>query len=177
MKRLFFVFAILSMTAMWSNAQVDAAKTATKVVNAVDELTPGEKLAAADPNITVKTCQYSGKQSFYRKNADGTTTVMQYDTERKALVPVLDKEGKEVTYNAKACAKGGKSCKKGGKACCAKSAKTCSKGGKAHCSKGGKACCKKGGKACCKKGMKGAASPAAPETPSTPDQDGLQNKN
>ncbi len=173
MKRLFFVFTILSMTALWSNAQVDAAKdavkkeTATKVVNAVDELTPGEKLAAADPNITVKTCQYSGKQSFYRKNADGTTTVMQYDVERKALVPLLDKDGKEVTYSAKSCSKSGKSC--------SKSAKSCTKGGKACCKKGGKACCKKSGKACCKKSgaschKKGDAAPVKPA------EQGLQNK-
>ncbi len=179
MKKLFFILSILSLTALMGNAQVDAAKTVAKdapakVENAMDQLTPGEKAAAADPNISVKTCQHSGKQGFYRKNADGTTTVMQYDVERKALVPVLDKDGKEVTYAAKkSCSKAGKACCKGGKTC-AKGSKTCSKGAKT-CSKGGKACCKGGKKACCK-GAKTCTKGAKTKDAAPTSQPGMGNK-
>ena len=139
MKQLFFVFSFLIVASFSANAQActkaagksccAAKKTAaatssdagTKVASVVME---ADIAAAADENISKRTCEVSGTASYFQKSTcpmSGTVTweEVQYDANAKSFTKVasavMEKDENGAKVDKKACAGD-----KGGKACCAK---------------------------------------------------------
>lgn len=140
------------------------------------------EVAEADDNIKVRTCEKSGKTSFFQKSVcekSGKVSwnEVNFDEDKKAFTRVasaqVEKEVIEAKGDKKACCSKAEkaACAKGDKKSCSKDKKSCSKDKKAACSKSEKASCSKGAKKSCTKGSKascskkGTASVAAPNQP------------
>jgi len=159
MKKLFMLFAIMSLVAVASvDAQTCSKSKASCSKSKAECTAAAAKMASLDADIEKRICEDSGKVSFVRKSVCETSgktkyTNVEYNADTKKFVNIspTHTSGKA----AKACCS-----KDEAKACCAGKAKATSAktvSAKKSCSKGEKA-------ACCTKGKAKSASATVKKT-------------
>lgn len=139
MKKLFLLLAFFGTFAL-NNTYAQTTSTTEEAT----EMTAAEKAAAADEAIVVKTCEYSGTKSFYKKSTcaeSGKVTMkkVSYNTSTNSFdaMPSADSKKKAGCSSAEKAACGSKA-----------KAKTTAKSGKSGCCSSGakKSCGDKKGK-------------------------------